>query len=70
MMIFNVCVGWNNCYDRHFGTYDPEIVIEQVPIDGNAQSVVAGTVVAGNCNHVITRVGYAPHTNIFGEWNR
>lgn len=54
MIKFNVCVGWNNCYDRHFRITNIEVVIEQVPIDGNAQSKVVG-----NGNQMI----------ISGEWH-
>lgn len=42
MMKFNICVDWNNCYDRHLRISDHEVVINQVSIDGNAQSEVVG----------------------------
>ena len=48
MMPFTVCLCWNNCYDRYFRISDLEVVIEQVPITGNAESEVVG-----NVNHMI-----------------
>jgi hypothetical protein len=51
MVIFNVCVGWNNCYKWHSRISDPKVVIEQVPITGNDQYVVLD-----NGDHMIMRV--------------
>jgi hypothetical protein len=64
MKLFNTCVGWNNCYNKHFRISDPEVIIEKGPIGGNAQSMVAG-----NNDNKMTRVEDALQNKIFGEWN-
>ena len=63
MKIFNAYGGWNNCYKRYFRISDPEVVIEKVPIDGNAQSGVAGN------DNKMTRFEDALQNKIFGEWH-
>jgi hypothetical protein len=63
MKLFNASVGWNNCYNRHFRISDPEVIIEKVPIAGNAQSIVVGN------DNKMSRVEDALQNKIFGEWH-
>lgn len=64
MKIFNVCVGWNDCYYRHFRISDPEVAIEKVSIDGNDQFVAVG-----NGNFMIVGVEDVLQNKISGEWH-
>ena len=64
MMIFNLRVRWNYCYERHFRITDPEVVREQVPIAGNAQFEVVA-----NGNYMIMGVEDALQNNISGKWH-
>ena len=63
MKTFNACVGWNNCYNRHFRISDPEVIIEKVPVAGNAQSIVASN------DNKMAGVEDALQNKIFGEWH-
>jgi hypothetical protein len=60
MVIFNVCIGWNNCYKWHSRS-DPKVVIEQVPIAGKDQCVVLD-----NVDDMITRVEDPLQNKILG----
>lgn len=64
MMIFNLRVRSNYCYERHIRITDPEVVKEQVPIAGNAQFEVVA-----NCNYMIIGVEDALQNNISGKWH-
>jgi hypothetical protein len=61
MVIFKVCVRWNNCYKWHSRIFDPKVDIEQVPIAGNDQCIVLD-----NGDYGIMRVKDALQNKIFG----
>jgi hypothetical protein len=64
MMIFDLRVGWNYCYDSHIRISDLEVVIAQVPITDNDQFEVVA-----NDNYMNMGVEDALQNNISGEWH-